>query len=111
MFKQIIIKMKKVLSTLLIAGVATLVACGPSAKEKAEKARQDSIRIADSIAQVEADKAAKEQARLDSIAKVENEKRIQDSLAQIEANKKKAAPVKKKDPVQDAKKVGGGRRS
>jgi len=53
-------------------------ACGPSAKEKAEKARQDSIRIADSIAKVKAyedsiaaAQAAAEQARLDSIAQAE----------------------------------------
>ena len=37
--------MKKVLSILLAAGIATFVACGPSAEEKAamEKAKQDSI--------------------------------------------------------------------
>lgn len=37
--------MKKVLSTLLAAGVIALVSCGPSAEEKAaaEKAVQDSI--------------------------------------------------------------------
>lgn len=37
--------MKKVFSTLLVAGVIALVACGPSAEDKAaaEKAAQDSI--------------------------------------------------------------------
>ncbi|HPT15416.1 MAG TPA: hypothetical protein PK796_11535 [Bacteroidales bacterium] len=58
--------MKKFFAFLAIAGMVTFVACGPSAEEKAEKARQDSIRLADSIAQVEA--AA--QAQVDSLAKV-----------------------------------------
>ena len=43
--KQTYIQMKKVLSILMAAGVITLVACGPSAEDKAaaEKAMQDSI--------------------------------------------------------------------
>ena len=41
--------MKKVLSTLLVAGVIALVACGQSAEEKAasDKAMQDSIAAAE----------------------------------------------------------------
>ena len=41
--------MKKVLSTLFAAGIIALVACGPSAEEKAaaEKAVQDSIAAAE----------------------------------------------------------------
>ncbi len=52
--------MKKVFAFALVAGMAALVACGPSAAEKeaAEKAKQDSI-------------AASEQARMDSIAAAE----------------------------------------
>lgn len=39
----------------VIAGMVGFVACGPSAEEKAEKARQDSIALADSLANVAAD--------------------------------------------------------
>jgi len=44
--------MKKVLSTLLVAGMFAFYACGPSAEEKAatEKATQDSIAAADASA-------------------------------------------------------------
>ena len=44
--------MKKVFSTLLVAGFIALVACGPSAEEKAaaEKAMQDSIAAAEQAA-------------------------------------------------------------
>ena len=54
------IKMKKVFAFALVAGMASLVACGPSEAEKqaAEKAKQDSI-------------AAAEQARMDSMAAAE----------------------------------------
>lgn len=78
--------MKKLSYLLVTAGIFAFVACGPSAQEKAEKARQDSIRIADSIAQIE----AIEKARMDSIANAEKEKRIQDSIAKAteEAAKK-----------------------
>ncbi|HAH58654.1 MAG: hypothetical protein PHW35_11380 [Lentimicrobiaceae bacterium] len=56
--------MKTLSQILVVAGLATLVACGPSAEQKAEQARLDSIRIADSISLVEA-----EQMRIqDSIA-------------------------------------------
>lgn len=73
--------MKKINFFLIGAALVAFVACGPSAKELAEKARQDSIRIADSIAMVEKEAfiadsiaaAALEQARLDSIAAVEAE--------------------------------------
>ena len=51
--------MKTTLKLFVLAGIAFLVACGPSAKELAEKARiQDSIK-ADSISKVEAEAAAK----------------------------------------------------
>lgn len=78
--------MKKVLSILVIAGVAVLVACGPSAEEKAaaEKKKADSIAreqaIADSIA------AAKQKAFDDSVA---NAQRIADSIATANAPKPK----------------------
>jgi hypothetical protein len=52
--------MKKVLSTLLVAGVVALVACGPSAEEKAaaEKAMQDSIDAANQAANAMQEQAA-----------------------------------------------------
>ncbi len=56
--------MKKVFSTLLVAGVIALVACGPSAEDKAtaEKAAQDSI------AAIEASNANAEQAAMQDSA-------------------------------------------
>ena len=58
--------MKKLLSILVIAGMASLVACGPSAEEIAakEKAKQDSIAAVqkakeDSIAAASAKKGTK----------------------------------------------------
>ncbi len=69
--------MKKVFAMLVIAGMVGFVACGPSAEEKAEKARQDSITMADSLANV-----AAEQARIaDSTAKAEVEAAHADSIA------------------------------
>ena len=59
--------MKKLFGFLMIAGMMSFVACGPSAEEKAaEQARLDSIKD-DSIAKVE-------QARNDSIAAAEANK-------------------------------------
>lgn len=56
--------MKKVFSTLLVAGFIALVACGPSAEEKAanEKATQDSIAAANEAANT----AAQQQVMQDS---------------------------------------------
>ena len=73
--------MKHLRKLLIIAGMAVFVsACGTSADEEAEQKRLDSLKQ-DSIMKVE------EQARLDSIAKVEQErmekeKMIADSLHQ-----------------------------
>lgn len=68
-FAQILIKitnktMKKVFTLVAVASMFTIVACGPSAEEKAaaEKAKQDSI------AAVEAAKAAEEAAKAQAIA-------------------------------------------
>ena len=47
--------MKKLFAMFVVAGMVAFVACGPSAEEKAEKARQDSIALADSLANVAAD--------------------------------------------------------
>ncbi len=98
--------MKKVLSLIAIAAMTTLVACGPSAEEKAaaEKVKQDSIAAA------EAAIAATEKAKQDSIAASEaamaeaeaaKAQATADSLAAAEAAAKKPAgkPAKKEAPV------------
>jgi hypothetical protein len=98
--------MKKLLSLILVAGVVTLISCGPSAEEKAamEKAKQDSIdRVEkarmDSIEEV--NKAAAEKARQDSIAAADMEKARQDSIEA--ANKKRTSSkpkvIKKGEPL------------
>ena len=61
--------MKTLSIILFVAGLATMVSCGPNAEQTAEIARLDSIRQADSIALVEAEQI-----------------RIQDSIALILAN-------------------------
>jgi len=96
--------MKRFAQILFAAVIAVLFACGPSAKEEAEKAKQDSIRQADSIMQVEkekADVAAKEKAKLDSIA----QKVKADSIAAAEASKAKK-PAKKEAVKKEAPKKG-----
>jgi hypothetical protein len=87
--------MKKLATVLIIGAVALMYSCGPSAKEIEEKRIADSIRVADSIAMVQA-----EQQRIaDSIAKVQEEKRIADSIAhQDSIAKKLIKPVKKGKP-------------
>jgi len=70
--------MKKLFAMFVVAGMVAFVACGPSAEEKAEKARQDSIALADSLASV-----AAEQARIaDSTAQAAVEAAHADSIAQ-----------------------------
>ncbi len=88
--------MKKVFTLIAVAAVtATFVACGPSKEdlEKAEKAKQDSIAMADSIANADAAAKLAEQAKADSIAMVEQAKadstRIADSIAALKGGKKK----------------------
>jgi len=88
--------MKKVFTLIAIAAVtATFVACGPSKEdlEKAEKAKQDSIAMADSIANADAAAKLAEQAKADSVAMVEQAKadstRIADSIAALKPAKKK----------------------
>lgn len=88
--------MKKVLSLIaVVALTATFVACGPSkeALEATEKAKQDSIAMADSIANADAAAKLAEQAKADSVAMVEQAKadstRIADSIAALKPSKKK----------------------
>lgn len=80
--------MKKLFTVLAVASVTALVACGPSAEEKAkmEQAKQDSIM------QVEnANKAAQEAAAMQ-----EKEKAKQDSIAKADSLAKMAKPAKGK---------------
>lgn len=72
----------------VIAGMVGFVACGPSAEQKAEKAKQDSIAQADSLANV-----AAQQTRLaDSTAKATV---VADSLAKADSIAKGLIKVKK----------------
>ena len=89
--------MKKILSLFIIAGFTTLIACGPSAEEKAaaEKARQDSINaVMTQMAQdsMNAAQAAMEKARQDSMTMVMKA----DSMAKATAVKKPAPKPKPK---------------
>lgn len=76
--------MKKLFAMFVVAGMVAFVACGPSAEEKAEKARQDSIALADSLTNV----AAEQQRLADSTAQAGM---VADSLAKADsiANAKK----------------------
>jgi hypothetical protein len=97
--------MKRFTYMILSLAVAGLVACGPSAEEKAaaEKQRQDSIAAAqkmvdDSIA---AANAAAEKAMQDSIA----QKAMADSIAASEAIvKKKARPKTNEQKMEEDRK-------
>ena len=67
--------MKKLLALVIISGMVTFVACGPSKKdiEAKEKLKQDSIAAVD-----------KQRKQADSLAQVEKQKREADSLAQMD---------------------------
>lgn len=105
--------MKKILSLVLIAGFTALIACGPSAEEKAaaEKARQDSINVVAKMAadSMNAAQALIEKARQDSIMMVLQA----DSIAKATMVKKPGIKAKPKTTTQkkieEAKKVTGGR--
>jgi hypothetical protein len=93
--------MKKVLSVFVIAGMVALIACGPSAEEKAakEKAKQDSIAKANKEKAMQDSIAAVEKAKADSIATAEKAKA--DSIAKAEEAKAKKGGTKggtKTDP-------------
>ena len=77
--------MKKLELILVIGAVAFLSSCGMSSKEKAEKRIADSIRVADSVAMVQAE----HQRVADSIAKVQAaQKKVADSIAHQDSIKK-----------------------
>lgn len=78
---------KLVLFATALVALPMMFSCGPNKAEVAEKARQDSIRIADSIKQVE-DKAAQEaaeKAKADSIAR---DQKIADFISDMFNNRK-----------------------
>jgi phosphoglycolate phosphatase-like HAD superfamily hydrolase len=75
--------MKNLFSIIAVAGMTAIVACGPSAAEKAEKAKQDSIHVADSLSKMQM--AAK--AKADSAAAVEAKKAEMDKMKAEEAAK------------------------
>jgi hypothetical protein len=84
--------MKK-LATLMVASAVVLVsACGPSAKEKEAKRLADSIRVADCLAMVMAQK----QRVADSIAMVQAaQKKVSDSIAHQDSVKRHLIKPKK----------------
>ena len=85
-------QMKKLAFILVIAVVALMTSCGPSAKEKEAKRVADSIRVADSMAMV----IAQQQRTADSIAQIQMiQKKTADSIAhQDSITKKLIKPAK-----------------
>ena len=82
--------MKKIFGLLMIAGMMSFVACGPSAEELAEKAKQDSIHVADSLAIIAAEaQAAAEAAAAEAQAIADAAQAQADSIAAASAPKKK----------------------
>lgn len=74
--------MKKLFALLVVAGMVSFVACGPSAEEKAKQAAADSTRVADSLKALE-----EQQAKVaDSLAAAQ---KIADSLAHADSVAKK----------------------
>ena len=106
--------MKKLLTLVIAGGMLAFYACGPSKAEleAKEKAKQDSIKMADSLAGVEA--AAKAKAAADSTAAAEaamKAKAAADSTAAAEAaaasaKKGGSKPKAKKQAETGAPKVG-----
>jgi hypothetical protein len=83
--------MKKLFTLVAVASISALVACGPSAEEKAamEKAKQDSI------AAVEAAKAAEEAAKAQAITDSTNEyNAAEEAKAKAAADSMEAAKAK-----------------
>jgi hypothetical protein len=109
-------EMKKVFTLVAVASMFTLVACGPSAEEKAAKEKA----IQDSIAAVDAAKAAEEAAKAQAItdstnafnaAKEAEAKRIADSVEAAKTAKVKPVKTKtnKEKEKEEAKKATSGR--
>jgi hypothetical protein len=79
--------MKKVFTLIVAASMVSLIACGPSAEEKAakEKAKQDSIAAVQKEQAIQDSIAMVEKAKQDSIAAVQKAK--EDSIAAAAAKK------------------------
>jgi len=93
--------MKKLALICVIAIVACMSSCGPSAKEKEAKRIADSTRVADSIKMVQ----VKQQHIADSIAKIQAEKKRADSIAHQDSIKKHLIkPAKATKPAKPAPK-------
>jgi hypothetical protein len=103
--------MKKLLSVILISGMFAIVACGPSAQEKAdaEKRMQDSIAqvAADSMKKAMEDSMAMAQKMMQDSISAANMKAMQDSMAMIQAKMNKPAPKPKsnKQKMEEDKKT------
>ena len=84
--------MKRLIQLLVVAGMASFIACGPSAAEKAKIAEQDSIRRADSIATIQADSIRKADSvniiNAESMRKADSTRKA-DSVANLKGKKKK----------------------
>ncbi len=83
--------MKKVFGLIMVGTLAlTFVACGSKAKEEAAaKAKADSTRVADSVANVVAMEAAAAKAKADSTMAADMAKAKADSIAAASMTKKK----------------------
>jgi hypothetical protein len=83
--------MKRLIQLLVVAGMASFIACGPSAAEKAKIAEQDSIRRADSIATLAADSIRKADSvniiNAESMRKADSTRKA-DSVAALKGKKK-----------------------
>ena len=100
LFLKINKQMKKLGIILVVAAVALMSSCGPSAKEKEAKRIADSIRVADSMALVQAHM----QRVADSIASVQAaQKKVADSIAHQDSIKKHLIKPAKKTAVKTAK--------
>jgi hypothetical protein len=84
--------MKRLFQLMVVAGMASFIACGPSAAEKAKLAEQDSIRKADSIATLQADSIRKADSvnliNAESMRVADSTKKA-DSVAALKKGKKK----------------------
>ena len=76
--------MKNLFSIFAVAGMTAIVACGPSGAEKAEKAKQDSIHVADSLSKMQAAAKAKaDSATAADAKKAEMQKMKTDSMMKV----------------------------
>lgn len=80
--------MKKLtIFALALAAIPMIFSCGPSKAELAEKARQDSIRVADSIKQAE-EKAAQEAAAKAEADSIERDKKVEAFITDMFVSRK-----------------------